>query len=231
MAKFHAMLVAELPFGGVGESGMGAYHGRFSFETFSHRKAVLKRTFNPLLETIASFRYPPYSSDKTSRLTLLLKKRKLRFNGIQYLPGALLFLAGMASLCVLQFGADGTCPSCIGTQIVPRREGSGQRIVLSLIDGLDSGPREEELRRLDMKRTSLTLDAQSTPAKRKREYHVGSRPHELCSREKEKCYNCRLSFWPPTRDSEENQSLNIAPGILVTNREWRHFPSRHIRRK
>lgn len=34
----------HLPFGGVGASGMGAYHGKFSFETFSHRKSVLRQT-------------------------------------------------------------------------------------------------------------------------------------------------------------------------------------------
>ncbi|WP_106766854.1 aldehyde dehydrogenase [Paenibacillus faecalis] len=33
-----------LPFGGVGESGMGAYHGKHSFQTFSHMKSVLKQT-------------------------------------------------------------------------------------------------------------------------------------------------------------------------------------------
>jgi aldehyde dehydrogenase (NAD+) len=33
----------DLPFGGVGESGMGAYHGQTGFETFSHRKAVYRR--------------------------------------------------------------------------------------------------------------------------------------------------------------------------------------------
>jgi aldehyde dehydrogenase (NAD+) len=51
----------SLPFGGVGESGMGAYHGRHTFETFSHRKAVLVRglRFDP------SFFYPPYKSWKT----------------------------------------------------------------------------------------------------------------------------------------------------------------------
>jgi aldehyde dehydrogenase (NAD+) len=45
-----------LPFGGVNESGMGAYHGRHTFETFSHRKSVLTRgrRFDP------SFLYPPY---------------------------------------------------------------------------------------------------------------------------------------------------------------------------
>lgn len=50
-----------LPFGGVGESGMGAYHGRHSFETFSHRKSVLTRDmrFDPKIM------YPPYTSFRT----------------------------------------------------------------------------------------------------------------------------------------------------------------------
>ena len=34
---------SQMPFGGVGESGMGGYHGRFSFETFSHRKSILHK--------------------------------------------------------------------------------------------------------------------------------------------------------------------------------------------
>ena len=34
-----------LPFGGVGESGLGAYHGNYSFDTFSHKRAVLKTGF------------------------------------------------------------------------------------------------------------------------------------------------------------------------------------------
>ncbi|MFE6131857.1 aldehyde dehydrogenase family protein [Streptomyces sp. NPDC056437] len=37
------LTVSDLPFGGVGESGMGNYHGRYSIETFSHRKAVLEK--------------------------------------------------------------------------------------------------------------------------------------------------------------------------------------------
>lgn len=50
----------ELPFGGVGPSGMGAYHGKSSFDTFSHRKSVLdKPTYvDPAL------RYPPYTEQK-----------------------------------------------------------------------------------------------------------------------------------------------------------------------
>ncbi len=54
----------DLPFGGVGPSGMGAYHGRFGFETFSHRKSVLSRgfRFDPKLV------YPPYGKLKTRLL-------------------------------------------------------------------------------------------------------------------------------------------------------------------
>ncbi|MEU0060659.1 aldehyde dehydrogenase family protein [Streptomyces sp. NPDC006334] len=37
------LTVSDLPFGGVGESGTGNYHGRYSLETFSHRKAVLDK--------------------------------------------------------------------------------------------------------------------------------------------------------------------------------------------
>lgn len=48
--------VPALPFGGVGQSGMGAYHGKASFDTFSHQKSVLSKPswFDP------SFMYPPY---------------------------------------------------------------------------------------------------------------------------------------------------------------------------
>lgn len=49
-----------LPFGGVGESGTGAYHGKFSFDAFSHKKAVLQRGFTG--EVAA--RYPPYTPGK-----------------------------------------------------------------------------------------------------------------------------------------------------------------------
>jgi aldehyde dehydrogenase (NAD+) len=48
----------RLPFGGVGESGMGAYHGKSSFETFSHKRSVFKRSFlaDPRMK------YPPYKT-------------------------------------------------------------------------------------------------------------------------------------------------------------------------
>ncbi|RZI83007.1 MAG: aldehyde dehydrogenase family protein, partial [Microbacterium sp.] len=50
------VLAPELPFGGVGNSGMGAYHGEWGFQTFSHRKANLDRPTRP----DPRFVYPPY---------------------------------------------------------------------------------------------------------------------------------------------------------------------------
>ncbi len=59
----HAVLhlaVPDLPFGGVGGSGMGAYHGKAGFDTFSHRKAVLAKPTKP----DPSLMYPPYTGFK-----------------------------------------------------------------------------------------------------------------------------------------------------------------------
>ena len=50
----------NLPFGGVGESGMGAYHGKIGFDTMSHRRAVLERT----TKIDPSLMYPPYTAKK-----------------------------------------------------------------------------------------------------------------------------------------------------------------------
>ncbi|KAK1422153.1 hypothetical protein QVD17_25074 [Tagetes erecta] len=50
----------DLPFGGVGQSGFGRYHGKYSFDTFSHEKAVLERSYYFELEP----RHPPWSSFK-----------------------------------------------------------------------------------------------------------------------------------------------------------------------
>jgi aldehyde dehydrogenase (NAD+) len=51
------LLVPTLPFGGVGHSGMGAYHGEWGFQALSHRKAVLAKTTKPDLKLL----YPPYT--------------------------------------------------------------------------------------------------------------------------------------------------------------------------
>ncbi|XP_021908340.1 aldehyde dehydrogenase family 3 member F1 [Carica papaya] len=53
-------LCEALPFGGVGQSGMGRYHGKYSFDTFSHEKAVMHGRFFPEIEP----RYPPWNNFK-----------------------------------------------------------------------------------------------------------------------------------------------------------------------
>jgi len=53
-------LAPDLPFGGVGPSGTGAYHGRAGFEELSHRKTVVRRRTSP----DPSFAYPPYDGWK-----------------------------------------------------------------------------------------------------------------------------------------------------------------------
>jgi aldehyde dehydrogenase (NAD+) len=57
----------HLPFGGVGESGMGAYHGRHGFETFSHHKAVLKKS----TKVDPKMAYPPYTKLKKALIKRL----------------------------------------------------------------------------------------------------------------------------------------------------------------
>jgi aldehyde dehydrogenase (NAD+) len=62
------LAVADLPFGGVGASGMGAYHGEAGFRIFSHAKPVLTRPTKP----DPSLAYPPYSSLKQRILRKVL---------------------------------------------------------------------------------------------------------------------------------------------------------------
>lgn len=59
----------NLPFGGVGDSGFGAYHGEASFTLFSHRKTYMKKStrFDP------KFLYPPYDDKQVAMIKKLLK--------------------------------------------------------------------------------------------------------------------------------------------------------------
>ena len=57
-----------LPFGGVGNSGIGNYHGKFGFEAFSHQKSILERaTWGE-----PDIKYPPYSDKKLNWIKKLL---------------------------------------------------------------------------------------------------------------------------------------------------------------
>jgi aldehyde dehydrogenase (NAD+) len=58
-----------LPFGGVGASGFGAYHGKYSFEAFSHKKSILRNTLNFELE----LRYPPYTEDRLKKVRFITR--------------------------------------------------------------------------------------------------------------------------------------------------------------
>ncbi|XP_028774621.1 aldehyde dehydrogenase family 3 member F1 [Neltuma alba] len=58
-----------LPFGGVGQSGIGRYHGKYSFDTFSHEKAVMHRNLCLEIEP----RYPPWSNFKMQFIKLAYK--------------------------------------------------------------------------------------------------------------------------------------------------------------
>ena len=60
----------SLPFGGVGPSGMGSYHGIKSFETFTHERSTMIKSSG--METFMTARYPPYSKNKYTLFTLLL---------------------------------------------------------------------------------------------------------------------------------------------------------------
>ncbi len=59
----------NLPFGGVGESGVGSYHGRFGFKAFSHERAVMRQTKASLAPLLA----PPYNKMTRAMMALLAK--------------------------------------------------------------------------------------------------------------------------------------------------------------
>jgi aldehyde dehydrogenase (NAD+) len=66
---FLQFVVPDLPFGGVGESGTGAYHGKASFDSFSHRKSVLAKSMGGDV----SARYPPFTPKKQGMIRALLR--------------------------------------------------------------------------------------------------------------------------------------------------------------
>src|SRR5581483_8008204 len=67
-ATMYHVAVPSLPFGGVGPSGTGAYHGKKSFDTFSHEKSVLHKGVHP----DPALAYPPYTKRKDKILRRFL---------------------------------------------------------------------------------------------------------------------------------------------------------------
>uniref|UniRef100_G3US35 Aldehyde dehydrogenase n=1 Tax=Meleagris gallopavo TaxID=9103 RepID=G3US35_MELGA len=65
--------LSTLPFGGVGNSGMGAYHGKHSFDTFSHHRSCLIKDLK--MEGTNTVRYPPSSQKKLDWAKFFILKR------------------------------------------------------------------------------------------------------------------------------------------------------------
>ncbi len=66
------VICEDLPFGGVGDSGMGNYHGFYGFATFSHPKAVFKQSKINLMRLGGML--PPYGKKTEKRINMMLKK-------------------------------------------------------------------------------------------------------------------------------------------------------------
>lgn len=64
--------VDALPFGGVGESGHGSYHGKRTFDLFTYERAILRS--KTWLEFLFTMRYPPYSEKKLNKLSKVVRQ-------------------------------------------------------------------------------------------------------------------------------------------------------------
>ncbi|KAF9932143.1 Aldehyde dehydrogenase [Linnemannia zychae] len=62
-----------LPFGGTGPSGMGAYHGKSSFDAFTHVRSTMIKGLSPLIESAMTVRYAPYSSQNLNLGRMLME--------------------------------------------------------------------------------------------------------------------------------------------------------------
>ncbi|KAK2828199.1 hypothetical protein Q5P01_019233 [Channa striata] len=86
--------VSSLPFGGVGNSGMGSYHGKFSFDQLSHLRGCLIKKLK--MEGVNSMRYPPHTHKKLGWARfLLLKNIDLGWLGRMALLAALAVVAAV----------------------------------------------------------------------------------------------------------------------------------------
>lgn len=78
--------IPTLPFGGFGESGNGAYHGRSSFDAFVHRRSI---TSTPgWVESVLAIRYPPYAGKINKYLKTSLLKPDFDRDGRRH-PGVI----------------------------------------------------------------------------------------------------------------------------------------------
>jgi len=87
-----------LPFGGVGDAGFGRYHGKFSYDTFSHHKSVVVRNFSKAGEAMSAVRYPPYNSRNVQVISTFMKYlHRFNIRKGQPLAYVLSFVMGVAA--------------------------------------------------------------------------------------------------------------------------------------
>lgn len=88
-----------IPFGGVGNSGIGGYHGKFSFDTFSHMKGTVVKSLNTFGEMINKPRYMPYSEKKLKFISNAVQQ-KAPFPGKKYFKTLFVFGLGVVSTLI-----------------------------------------------------------------------------------------------------------------------------------
>lgn len=93
----------SLPFGGVGNSGVGAYHGKHTFETFSHHRGCMERDLK--MESVNTLRYPPFTQKKLD-LIGWIQMRKVKKTGPMSLVPYFIFGTLIAVLIKLYLAPD-----------------------------------------------------------------------------------------------------------------------------
>lgn len=94
--------VENLPFGGIGASGMGAYHGKYGFDTFTHKKSVFVKDMSMISEMSYNLlRYAPYTNSKTNLLSMVVKKRK-ELIGVNFVKYVTVFCFGCLFFYIIQ---------------------------------------------------------------------------------------------------------------------------------
>ncbi|KAF9197614.1 Aldehyde dehydrogenase [Haplosporangium sp. Z 27] len=95
------MHVAEgsLPFGGFGPSGMGSYHGKRSFDAFTHERSTMIKDLNPVGEAMTAVRYAPYTKTNLKLARIFLEsvpsfKKSFVIRHLKWIVIALIFGIG-----------------------------------------------------------------------------------------------------------------------------------------
>ncbi|XP_064831391.1 aldehyde dehydrogenase family 3 member A2-like isoform X2 [Oncorhynchus masou masou] len=103
----------SLPFGGVGQSGTGRYHGKHTFDQFSHHRACLVKSLG--MEEVHMVRYPPQNHQKVRRVRLAMRTPLVDFSKGTYIWAvtasivALGLLVALTVILILAAGVSCTC--------------------------------------------------------------------------------------------------------------------------